>query len=115
MSFAKNISKNIGRNISKSLSGKHSHKPLDHGKQSATHALKTISKKVIHKIAEATGNLIGKKVSNKITRISRFLSENSSGTVRNETENTKHGKEIPKERYAPPGKWPKIIDDLKLI
>ena len=33
-------------------------KPLDHAKQSAKNALKTTSKKVIQKGAEATGDLI---------------------------------------------------------
>ena len=40
--FAKNMGKNIGKNISKNLSGKYSQKLLDHAKQSATNALKTI-------------------------------------------------------------------------
>ena len=44
---------------------------LDHAKQSATDALKTIPKRVIQKTAEATGDLIGNKISNKITRVSK--------------------------------------------
>ena len=39
------MSKNIGKNISKKVSGKYSQKLLDHGKQFATDALKTTSKK----------------------------------------------------------------------
>ena len=46
-------------------------KILDHAKQSATDALKTIPKRVIQKTAEATGDLIGNKIFNKITRISK--------------------------------------------
>ena len=42
------MAKNIGKNISKSLSDKYSQK-LDHAKQSATDALKTVSKRVIQK------------------------------------------------------------------
>ena len=67
-SFAKNMGKNIGKTISKNLSGKYSQKLLNHAKQSATGALKTNSKRVIQKTAEATGDLIGNnKISDKIT------------------------------------------------
>ena len=48
LSFGRNVGKNIGKNISKILSGKYRQKILDHGKKSATNALKTSSKKVIH-------------------------------------------------------------------
>ena len=60
MSFAKNIGK--------TLSGKYSLKLLDHAKLSATDAFKTSSKRVIQKIEEPTGGLIGSKISDKITK-----------------------------------------------
>ena len=41
------------------LSSKYSQKILDHAKKSAINALKTSSKRVIQKTAEATGDLIG--------------------------------------------------------
>ena len=97
LSFAKNMAKNIGKNISKSLSGKYSpgmltmrQKLLDHAKQSATDALKTSSKRVIQKTAEATGDLIGNKIANEITRFLKVLQQNNSEAVTNE-----HDKEIP--------------------
>ena len=65
--FAQNMGTNIGRNISKILSGKYTQKPLDDAKQSATGPLKTTSKKVIAKTAEATGYLIGNRSADKIT------------------------------------------------
>ena len=43
------------------------------------------------------------------------LSRNSSKTVTNEAENIEHDTEIPKERYIPPEKRDKTIDDLILI
>ena len=55
------MGKNIDKNISKNLSGKYSQKLLDHGKQYATDALKTASKRAIQKTAEATDDLIGSK------------------------------------------------------
>ena len=71
MSFAKHPGENIGENISKNLRGKYSQKLLEHGKQSATDAFKTDSKRVILKTAEETGDLIGKKIANRITKVSK--------------------------------------------
>ena len=53
------MGRNIGKNISKSLSGKYSQKLLPHAKKSATDAIKTSSKRVIQKLTEAAGDLIG--------------------------------------------------------
>ena len=50
--------KNISKNIRTNLSGKYSQKLLDRSKKSAADALKTSSKRVIQKTAEATGSLI---------------------------------------------------------
>ena len=41
------MGKSISKSISKILSGKYSEKLIDHIKQSATNALKTVSKKAI--------------------------------------------------------------------
>ena len=71
LSFAKNMGKNIGKNISKILSGKCSQKILDHTKQSATDAFKTASKRGIQKPAKATGDLIGNKIANRMTKVSK--------------------------------------------
>ena len=57
LSFAQNMDKNIVKNICKSVSGgKYSLKRIDHAKQPATGALRTISRKVIQKAAETVGN-----------------------------------------------------------
>ena len=45
----------------------------------------TPSKRVIQKRAEATGDLIGNKITDKITSVPRTLSQNNSEVVRNET------------------------------
>ena len=47
------------------------------------------------KIAEATGDLIGNKIANKITKASRSSPQNNSETITNE-----RYKEISKERYV---------------
>ena len=46
-------------------------KLVDHAKQSATVAFKTASGRTIKEIAETTRNLIGNKIANKITRVSK--------------------------------------------
>ena len=51
------------------MSGKYSPKRLDQGKQSATDALKTTSKRVIQKTTGGTGNLIGNKIADRITKV----------------------------------------------
>ena len=64
LSFAKHMGKDIGKNISKNLSVIYSQKLLDHAKQTATDVLKTTSKRLIQKTAEATCDLIGNKIAN---------------------------------------------------
>ena len=71
--FAKNMGRYIGKNISKNLIGKYSQKLLDHAKKSAIDALKTTSKRVIQKTAEATGDLIGNTIANRMTKVSKKL------------------------------------------
>ena len=69
LSFAKKMGKN--------WSGKYSQKFFDHDKLSAVAALTTISKRVIQKTADATGDLTGIKINdaaaksycNKITKV----------------------------------------------
>ena len=62
--------RNIGKNISSNLCSKHSHKLLDHAKQSATDAFKNASKRSVQKTAEATDDLIWNKIADKITKAS---------------------------------------------
>ena len=114
LSLVKNIGKNFGKStgksISKNLSNKQSQKLLDYVKQAATDVLKTSSKRIIQKIAEATDDLIVNEIAYRIAKVSRSSPHNNSGTIANE-----HDKEIPEERYISPKGRQKIIDDLKLI
>ena len=57
-----------------------------------------------------TGGLIGNKIANKITNVSRSSPQNNSVTIKN-----KHDKGIPKERYVSPEERQKVIHDLRLI
>ena len=61
----------FAKNMGKSLSNKYSQKPLDNAKKSTTDAIKKASKRAIQKIAEATGDLIGNKIADKKTSVSK--------------------------------------------
>ena len=78
MPFARNVGKNIDKNISKILGGKYSLKLLDHAKQYTTDLFKTSSKRVIQKTTEVTGDLIGNKIADKTTKVSKTSQENNS-------------------------------------
>ena len=118
LSFAKNRVKNIDEKIKKDLNGKYCQKRFDHAKQSAIDALKTISKRIVQKTAETTGDLIGNKIADavaklhngRIMELSRSSPQNNPEAVTNE-----HNKEIPKERYISPEERQKIINDLRLV
>ena len=98
MSFAKSIGKN--------LSNKYGHELLDTAKKSTTDAIKTASKRTIQKRAEATGNLIGNKIADKITSVSN---KKSIKELRDNDENVEiitH-----KKRYESPEERQQIIDE----
>ena len=57
----------FAKNMGKSLSNKYGQKLIDSAKKSNTDAIKTASKRAIQKTAEATGDLIGNKIADKIT------------------------------------------------
>ena len=59
----------FAKNMGKSLSSKYDQKLLDSAKKFTTDAIKTVSKKVIQKTAEATGDLIGNKIDDKIASV----------------------------------------------
>ena len=63
MAFAKNMGKYLSNNYGQKL--------LDSAKKSTTDAIKTSSKRSIQKTAEATGDLIGNKIADKITSVSK--------------------------------------------
>ena len=96
--------KNMDRNISENLSSKYNQKLLDHAKQSATDALKTSTKRVIQEKVAATGDLIGNKIADKFTTVSKSSPQNNLET----------NEEMLGGKYISPESRQKIIDDLKL-
>ena len=61
----------FAKKMGKSLSNKYGQKLLDSAKISSTDVIKTASKRAIQKRAETTGDFIGNKIVDKITRVSK--------------------------------------------
>ena len=61
----------FAKNMGKSLSNKYGQKLFDSAKKSTTDAIKTASKRATQKTAEATIDLIGNKIADKITSVSK--------------------------------------------
>ena len=95
--------------MGKSLSNKYGKKLFDSAKKSTTDAIKTASKRAIQKIAEATGDLIGNKIADKITSVSKTPSNNNNNDDEN-VELTTH-----KKRYVSPEEIQQIINKLRLV
>ena len=110
MSFAKNIGNKYGRKIfdktidvGKKMSNKYGRKILDKSMDGKDFA-KIAGKKVLHKSAEAAGEMIGNKTAD-ITRSSRNKAQKEDDRIMEETQ----------ELIIPPEKREQIIRDLKLF
>ena len=104
LSFAKNIGKN--------LSNKYSQKLLDSAKKSTTDAIKTASKRAIQTKAEATGDLFGNKIADKIASVSKKSTkelQNNKTELKTDSANPKDVN-IPKKEERQ-----QIIDELRLV
>ena len=109
LSFARNLGTDATK-VAKNLNNKYGQKLADSGKKSATDALKIAGKRAIQKTAEATGDLVGNKIADKITSYSKKSPDHSTELNSNESNN-----EIPKQKYISPQERQKIIDELRLI
>ena len=99
----------FAKNMGKSLSSKYGQKLLDSAKKSATDAMIIASKRAIQKAAEATGDLIGDTIVDKITSICKNhlkINNNNNDGV----ELTSH-----KKRYISPEERQQIINELRLV
>ena len=101
--FAKNIGKNISNKYGQNL--------LDSAKKSTTDAIKTTSKRAIQKTAEATVDLIGNKISDKITNVSK----KSTKELPNDGTEVDVERATTKKRYISPEERQQIIDELRLV
>ena len=98
----------FAKNTGTQLSSKYGQKLLDSVRKSTTDAVKTASKRAIQKIAEATDDLIGNKIADKITSVSEKPKKPQNNEANDESE-------APKERYISPEKRQQIIDELTLV
>ena len=87
--------------IARKFGDKYRKKLMDNATKTGIDTAKTASIRVIQKTADATGNLIGNKIADKITSIGKSK----------EKEKTNKAEEI----YISPEKRQPIIDDLKLF
>ena len=104
----------FAKNMGKSLSNKFGQKILDSAKKSTTDAIKTTSKRAVQKTAEVSGHLIGNKIADKITSVSKkkYTKElhNNDETKEEEVEITAH-----KKRYISQEERQQIIEELRLV
>ena len=98
----------FAKNVGKSLSNKYGQKLLDSTKKSTTDTIKTASKIVIQKSAEATGELIGNKIADKTTSMSKKSSNNNNNDE--DVELTIH-----KKIYISLEERQQIINELRLV
>ena len=87
--------------FAKKFGNKYSKKLIDTATKTGIDAAKTTSKIVVQKTAEATGDLIGNKIADKITLIGKTKEKEKTNK--------------PEEIYIPPEKRQQIINDLKLF
>ena len=115
MSFARNFGNKYGKKLMNTAIETGTNFNSKYGKKLRYAAIKTGKdfamiagkKKIVHKSAETTGDLIGNKIADKITSASK--KSHNEEIQSNEVNN-----EIPRERYISPKERQKIIDELKL-
>ena len=112
MSFARNIGNKYGRKIfdksldvSKSMKKKYGKNILDNSLSAGKDFPKIAGKKVLTKSAEATGELIGNKIAERITKSTRNKAQKEDDRIMEQTQ----------EIIIPPEKREQIIKDLKLF
>ena len=112
MSFARNIGNKYGKKIfdksldvGKSMKKKDGKKILDNSLSAGKDFAKIAGKKVLTKSAEATGDLIGNKITNRITKSARNKEQKEDDRIMEETQ----------EIIIPPEKREQIIKDLKIF
>ena len=108
MSFARNIGNKYGKKIfdvGKSMKKKYGKKILHNSLSAGKDFAKIAGKKVLTKSAEATGDLIGNKIADRITKSARNKEQKEDDRIMEETQ----------EIMIPPEKRKQIIRDLKLF
>ena len=112
MSFAKNIGNKYGKKIfdksidvGKSMKKKYGKKILDNSISAGKDFANIAGKKVLNNSAKATGDMIGNKIADRITKSTRNKEQKEDDKIMEETQ----------ELIIPPEKREQIIKDLKLF
>ena len=108
MSFAKNMGSKYGKKLfdkSIDVSNKYGRKLLDKSIDVGKDFAKKAGKKILDKSAEATGEMIGNKIADRITKSSRNKAQKQDDRIMEETQ----------DLIIPPEKRQQIIKDLKLF
>ena len=95
--------------FARSMSNKYGKKIVDAARKSATDAVKTASKRKIQKTVEAIGGLIGNKIADKLSSVSKKKSNNNNDDD-DDVELATH-----KKRYISPEERQQIIDELRSV
>ena len=116
LSFAKKFGNKYGKKLMNTAIKTGTNFNSKYGKKLTDAAIKTgkyfatiAGKEIVHKSPEATGDLIGNKIADKITAKPSKKSQNE------EIQSNEVNNEIPKERYILLKERRKIIDELRLI
>ena len=107
LSFAKKMGTHATK-VAKNLNNKYDQKLVDIAKKSATRSLRIVDKKAVLNTAEASGDLVGNFIADKITSISKKKQQMNHTQMQLAM---KYQKNI----YISPQERQKIIDELKLI
>ena len=100
----------FAKDMGKRLSNKYGQKLLDSAKKSTTDAIKTASNRAIQETAEASGDLIGNKISDVITSVSKKSAKELPNNDETDVEIA-----TPKKIYISPEERQQIIDVLRLV
>ena len=105
----------FAKNIGKHFSDKYGQKLLDSAKKSRTDAIKTASKRAIQKRAEATGDLIGNEIADKIISVSKKSPTELHSMELHSKDLQNDEMEAPKTRYISLEERQQITDELRLL
>ena len=123
LSFARSFGDKYGKKLMNTAIKTGTNFNSKYGKKLTDTAIKTgkdfttiAGKRIVHKSAEATGDLIGNKIADKITSMGRSKELGSAVKPRSKKEKDETNiMEETQEIYIPPEKRKQIIKDLKLF
>ena len=123
LSFVRNIGDKYGKKLMNTaiktgtnFNSKYSKKLTDTAIKTGKDFATIAGKKIVHKSAEATGDLIGNKIADKITSMGRSKELGSAVKPRSKKEKDETNiMEETQEIYIPPEKRKQMIKDLKLF